>query len=105
MGHSREARAILPRVNRDWLRGYPYLAIAATDTATGFALMDSLAAQHRPFEFLSATGFAPVLLTNARFRALLARYGLDPSGNNGLNDGWVVRRFDHPRKPPPTDLP
>ena len=96
LGHHQESRAIVPRVSRDWLQGYPYLAVAAGDSVAGFAMMDDLASRRRPFEFLNATLLAPELLHNARFRAVLARYGVDPGGDNGLNDGWVARQFDRP---------
>ncbi len=53
-------------------------------------MMEKFADQHRQFEFLNAVLLAPELLHDA----VLQRFGVDPSGNNGLNDGWVVRTFD-----------
>ncbi len=55
---------------------------------------DTLFAHHHRFGFLNAVMLAPDLRYNPRFRAVLQRYGVDPSGNNGLNDGWIVKQFD-----------
>jgi DNA-binding SARP family transcriptional activator/Tfp pilus assembly protein PilF len=93
LGRSQEARAILPRADPVWRAEYPYLLIAAGDTAEGFGMMERLFRDGQQFEFLNGIPLAPELAENRQFVAVLRRYGIDPKGHNGLDDGWVERRF------------